>query len=378
VTESVDILIIGGGISGVSLAARLAGRANVAVLEAEEHLGTQATGRSAALLVEAYGPPPIRRLTAMSRAFFENPPEGFADAGLASVRGGLVYALADGLERLRGEYELARRTTEVVWLEAEAVLRACPLLKPGHAAAGFMEPCALDLDANALLQGFARMAQRGGATILTHAPVERIERRADGWLVRAGEKDVACRILVDAAGAWADDVAAHAGVAKRGLQPMRRTAATVGVPDELKPLLARHPFVAPADESFYFKPDAGAIMVSLSDETPSEPCDAWADDFDVALALDRFHAATIVPPARPIATWAGLRTFAPDRLPVVGFDADAENFFWYAGQGGYGIQTSPALSALAAKLICGEALEEREAGIARVLDSGRRIDGVHG
>jgi D-arginine dehydrogenase len=163
-----------------------------------------------------------------------------------------------------------------------------------------------------------------------------------------------------------------AGVAGFGLQPMRRTAATVQVPPELEGLLARLPFVTPVDESFYFKPEARSIMVSLSDETPSEPCDAFPEDLDVATALHRFHAATIVPQSRPSATWAGLRTFAPDRRPVVGFDAGARGFFWYAGQGGYGIQTSPALSALAAKLITQAPLDEREAALAQALAPGRR------
>ncbi len=371
--DSVDILVIGGGISGVSLAARLAPHARVAVLEAEEHLGTQATGRSAALLVEAYGQAEIRRLTGMSRSFFEAPPGGFSQAGLSRRRGGLVYADEGQLPRLRKEFELARQTASVVWLEGDAVLEHCPVLRPGLAAAGFIEPNALDLDANALLQGFARAARRHGAEFWTGGPVRRIERQSGGWMVEAGGRSIACGILVDAAGAWADDVAELAGMALRGLQPMRRTAATIGVPDDIAAMLPWHPFVAPVDESFYFKPEAGTIMVSLSDETPSDPCDAYADDLDVALALERFHEATIVPRARLIASWAGLRTFALDRLPVVGFEPGAENFFWYAGQGGYGIQTSPAHSALAAKLILGQALDPAEAEIAAAFRSDRSM-----
>jgi D-arginine dehydrogenase len=369
--EIFDVLIVGGGISGVSLAARLAERARVAIVEAEEHLGMHATGRSAALLVEAYGAPVIRMLTGRSRAFFERPPLGFNEAPLARRRGSLVYADESGIEQLRGEYESARRTTEAAWLDDEAVLRACPLLKPGVAAAGFLEPNALDLDANALLQGFARTALHAGASIWKAAPL-RIARRENGiWRVTAGERKIAARILVDASGPWADSVAAIAGVSPLLLQPMRRTAATIEVPAELVPRLAETPLAMPVDQTFYFKPEARAIMVSLSEETPSDPCDAWPDDLDVALALDRFHAATIVPPVKPTATWAGLRTFAPDRNPVVGFDAVVPGFFWYAGQGGYGIQTSPALSAFGAKLILGDPLDEAEAGIASVLSSRR-------
>ena len=369
--ESVDIAIVGGGISGVSLAARLAGKARVAVLEAEDHPGMHATGRSAALLVEAYGPPAIRRLTTMSRGFFETPPDGFSEAPLAGRRGGLVYGSADQMDRLDREFELAGQTTNVEWLDASGVVSACPLLKPGVAAAGFLEPGALDLDTNALLQGFLRNVRSNGAAIRTGASITRIERETGGWRLVAGDIEITCPIIVDAAGAWADQVAELAGVSRRGLQPMRRTAATIGVPGEIVQLLASSTFAAPVDESFYFKPDAGAIMVSLSDETPSDPCDAFADDLDVATALERFHEATIVPRARPIATWAGLRTFAPDRLPVVGFDADVPDFFWYAGQGGYGIQISPALSALGAKLLLGEALDAAESEIAAALDPAR-------
>ena len=364
---SADVVVVGGGISGISLAARLAESRRVVVLEAEEHLGSHATGRPAALLVEAYGPPEIRTLTGLSRAFFEAPPAGFSEAPLSRRRGGLVYAGADALALLQQQFELAGRSASVSWLDAKAVLDRCPVLKPGVAAAGFLEPDALDLDANALLHGFARSARGAGALVHARSPVESIERRSDAWRIRAGGVEFACDVLVNAAGAWAERIAAMAGLAGCGLQPMRRTAASIPVPQDVEALLPTLPFAAPVDESFYFKPEARSIMVSLSDETPSEPCDAYADDYDVALALERFHAATTVPPVRPSATWAGLRTFAPDRRPVVGFDSEAPGFFWYAGQGGYGIQTSPALSILGAKLILSAPLEETEGGLAQAL-----------
>ena len=359
-----DIAVVGGGISGVSVAARLAAHARVVVLEAEEYLGTHATGRSAALLVESYGTPGMRRLTTLSRPFFESPPEGFSEAPLSRHRPGIVYATESDVPRLREELATAQQYAHVVWLDADEVLKLCPLMKPGVAAAAFVEPNALDLDANALLQGFARQVRQLGSQILTGAPARRVERQSNGWLIEAGEHRVACSTIVNASGAWGDEIASLCSVARRGLQPMRRTAATIGVPEELSALLSTHPFVAPIDNSYYFKPDAGAIMVSLSEEAPSDPCDAYADDLDVATALERFHEATVVPRARPIATWAGLRTFALDRLPVVGFDPAAPGFFWYVGQGGIGIQTSPAHSMLAAKLILGQALDPVEAEIA--------------
>jgi D-arginine dehydrogenase len=365
-----DIVVVGGGISGVSIAARLAPHASVLVLEAEDHLGTHATARSAALLVEAYGPPQIRRLTGMSRRFFEQP-EGFSEVPLARRRGGLIYAPEGQTDRLRAEFEKALRSAPVVWLDGNAVEKACPLLKPGLAAAGFLEPAVLDLDTNALLQGFARAAREAGAEIVTGAPVSRMQPTADGWRIEARGTQFSCGIIVNAAGAWADRVAESAGVRPRGLRPMRRTAATINVPPDIEALLPRMPFAAPVDESFYFKPEAGAILVSLSEETPSDPCDAYPDDLDVATALERFHDATIVPRGRPAATWAGLRTFVGDRLPVVGFDPQAPRFFWYAAQGGYGIQTSPALSTLGAKLITGEELEPLEVDLAAALRCGR-------
>ena len=366
-----DIVVIGGGISGISLAARLSASRRVALLEGEDHLGTHATGRSAALLVEALGGPEIRMLTGMSRGFFEHPPAGFSDAPLVSRRKGLTYACADQVDALKREFELAQKTTEVVWLDADEVVQACAMLRPGVAAAGFVEVNTLALDANALLQAFARRARANGAAIFTGAPVSRLDRDADGWRIAAGEHVLYADIVADAAGPWADVVAALAGVSPLGLQPMRRTAATLAVPSEWAERIADLPFVAPIDESYYFKPDASGIMVSLSEETPSDPCDAWPEDIDVAMALDRFHAATVVPPARPLATWAGLRTFSPDRKPVIGFDADVPGFFWYAGQGGYGIQTSPTASVLGAKLILGEDLDDKERELAAALRADR-------
>jgi D-arginine dehydrogenase len=341
----------------------LAQQARVCLLEAEVHPGTHATGRSAALFVESYGPPAIRRLTTMSRAFFETPPEGFSDAPLSRPRIGLVFGGESQRGRLEAEFALAQKTAEVAWLEADDLVKRAPLLRPGFAAAGFIEPGARDIDTDALLQGFLRQARRHGAKIVTSAPLVRAERERAGWRIEAGAHAIACRHLVNASGAWADRVAAVAGVAPKGLQPKRRTAATLGVSDQIAPLLARHPFATPVDETFYFKPETGSIMVSLSEETPSEPCDAYPEDIDVATALERFHASTIVPRSRPLATWAGLRTFARDRLPVVGFDPEAPGFFWYVGQGGYGIQTSPAHSAVAAKAILGEPPSPAEAAI---------------
>jgi D-arginine dehydrogenase len=358
--ERFDIAIIGGGMVGASLAYRLAGKAKVALLEAEDHLGMHTTGRSAALLVEAYGTPVVSRLVKRSRRFLENPPAGFADAPLTSRRGAMLYSVAGQEDEIRADYENATKLTHVRLLDADGVLEVCPVLKPGIATSGCYEPGALSLDTDAMLQGYARSARRNGVEILRGMRVERLERGNDGFAIFAGGEEISAATVVNASGAWADSIAALAGLQPLGVVPMRRTAANIPAPAELHATLERIPLVGPIDNRFYFRPDAGAIMVSLSEETPFQACDVWADDIDVATALERFHEATIVPRARPIATWAGLRTFARDRNPVVGADPREPNFFWLAGQGGYGIKTSPALSALAAKLLLSEPLDADE------------------
>ena len=371
-TLSADVLIVGGGIAGVSLAARLAPSRSVVLVEAEEHLGTHATGRSASMLIGAYGPPVIRRLTGASRGFFESPPAGFAAAPLARPRACLVYAgPEDDPALLRREFLAASDGGEPVWLDRDGVLAACPILRPERVAAGFIDRNPLDLDTDALLQAFARAAERSGARILRGAGLSAIARAAGGWQAAAAGETIFCGIVANAAGAWADRVAALAGLPPLGLEPRRRTAATLPLPGDVSERAESLPMVMPVDESFYFKPDAGAMLVSLSEETPAQPGDVYADDLDVALALERFHEATTVPRARPRAAWAGLRTFAPDRRPVVGFDARDPAFFWHAGLGGYGIQTSPALASLSAGLIAGAALDEPEREMAEAMAPAR-------
>jgi D-arginine dehydrogenase len=368
--ERADVVIIGGGIAGISLAGRLAPHRDVVVIEMENHLGTHATGRSAAVYIEAYGSQAIRRLSTQSRAFFEAPPVGFSAVPLVHPRGSLVFSGSDDRDRLREEYALAERITTVQWLDQDALLSCCPVLRPEAAAAGFIEPGARDIDTDALLQGFARMARQCGARILTGVPVSEI-RHAGDWLVIAGEWEVRADVLVNAAGAWAEEVAHRAGLPGCGLQPMRRTATTLPLPPDLARATADLPVATAVDESFYFKPEAGDMLVSLSEETPLQPCDAYPEDLDIATALERFHEATTVPRARPKASWAGLRTFAADRNPVIGYESTAPGFFWCAGQGGYGLQTAPALSALAASLLLQESLDSAGAALARALSPER-------
>lgn len=347
------VLVIGGGIAGAGLAYALAARATVTVLERETHCGYHATGRSAASFTETYGSPVIRRLAMASRAFLALPPPGFTASPLLIPRGTLTVARSDQLDALDAMLDDARRLVPGVHrLDGDAVLRRVPILRPGYAAAAMNEPDAMDLDVHGLHLGFLQGARRAGCQVVTGAEVAGLDRAAGGWRVRtrAGQAFQA-DILVNAAGAWADEVAAMAGVAPLGLQPKRRTALTIelppGVPGQGWPL------VDDVDGDFYFKPDAGALFVSPADATDSPPTDAQPDELDIAIAVDRLQRATTLQVQRVRRAWAGLRTFADDGNPVVGRDDAMDDFVWLAGQGGYGIKTSPALSRICAAALLG-------------------------
>lgn len=345
-----DFAVIGGGIAGASFAARVAPRARVLLLERETQPGYHSTGRSAALYSALYGNPAIGALTRASRSFFDSPPTGFSDHPLLTPRGVLYAGAAkdrDAVEKIC-KSPLATRVST-----AEAHARV-PVLREAAAAFTAFEPHAFDVDVNALHQGFLRMAKAGGATLLNNAGVLALERAAGGWRITTSAGVHEARVLVNAAGAWADAVAALAGAGPLGLQPLRRTALIVDAPQAVHS--AAWPAVIAADESFYFKPDSGLLLVSPADETPSAPCDAQPEELDIAVCIDRIESATTLSVRRVVRSWAGLRTFAPDRSPVVGYDASMNNFFWLAGQGGYGVQTAPALSELAAALALRRAL----------------------
>lgn len=344
-TLKADIAVIGGGIAGASAAAALAGSASVVLLEREARCGMHATGRSAASFSEAYGAPVIRRLARAGRAFLEAPPPGFAAVPLLRPRGMLTIGRADQADRvardLAAGQALAPGLRAVAPDEAEAMV---PCLRPGHVAAAFLEPDQREIDVDALHQGWLRQARAGRVSVLTGAAVTGIARTAQGWRIATAAGPVEAAWIVNAAGAWADEVAALAGLAPVGLVPLRRTAFLVAAPEES----AGWPLVNDVDEEFYFKPDAGRLFVSPGDETPSPPMDAWPEEIDIAMGAARLEAATTLAVQRIAHSWAGLRTFAPDRVPVVGAEGA---FFWLAGQGGYGIKTAPALSRAAAGLI---------------------------
>jgi D-arginine dehydrogenase len=340
-----DIIVIGAGIAGASVADALAASARVIVLEQEERPGVHATGRSAALFSETYGNEVIRALSRASRAFLADPPDGFCETALIRPRGTLYVASESQIDAL-GELGAGAPTFERL-SGAEARARV-PILRPEASVAALCEPGAMDIDVDALHQGFLRRLRRQGGQSVADAAVTALRRSAGGWTATTPKGDFNAPIVINAAGAWADRVAALAGLAPLGLQPKRRTAALIDGP-ALD--FAGWPMVIDVDETIYFKPDAGRLLISPADETDTEPGDAQPEDLDVAIAADRIERMTTLVVRRIAHRWAGLRTFAPDRTPVCGFDPRAQGFFWLAGQGGYGIQTSPALAALAARLV---------------------------
>jgi D-arginine dehydrogenase len=360
VDDFADILVIGAGIAGASVADALAPSGRVIVLEQETRAGVHSTGRSAALFSETYGNEVIRSLSRASRAFLDDPPAGFCETALIRPRGALYVATEDQQDRLQA-LEISAATFER--LSGAEARRRVPILRPQASVAALYEAGAMDIDVDALHQGFLRRMRRLRGRLVTDAPVTALRRESDGWIATTPQGEFSAPIVIDAAGAWADDVARLAGLAPLGLQPKRRTAALIAAPDAD---FAGWPLVIDADETVYFKPDAGRLLISPADETDTEPCDAQPDDLDIAIAADRIERMTTLTVRRIAHRWAGLRTFAPDRTPVCGFDPRAEGFFWLAGQGGYGIQTSAALAALAARLILRApgALAELETAIA--------------
>lgn len=348
---SFDVVIVGAGIAGASLAFRLAPQASVLLLEAEIQPGLHSTGRSAAMFMESYGPPQVRALTRASRAFYEQPPPGFAEVPLVGPRGAL-YAGWQGqqaeLDHLQAE--LQATGTAVERLDAAATLAHVPVLRAEGLLGAVWEPDALDIDVNALHQGFLRGARRAGAELWVEAVLQSAVRQTDAWALQLADgRRVQARVLVDAAGAWADEVARRCGVAPLGIQPRRRSAFTFDVPAGVD--ARAWPTVAGVAEDWYIKPDAGQLLGSPANADPVPPHDVQPEELDIALGIDAIQRDTTLTIRRPRRTWAGLRSFTPDGELAIGFDARTHGFFWLAGQGGYGIQSAAGASALAASLL---------------------------
>lgn len=340
-----DFLIIGGGIAGISAAARLSELGSVILLEAEDSLAHHASARSAALFEPRYGAPAVVGLSMASEAHFRSLP------GVLSPRGLLLVGKADRAEAF--EHDL--RDMAFDRISVEEAQGMVPILNPDTVAMAGYAAHAEDVDTDLLVQGFAREAKGRGARVLVKAKVSAIAKDGAGWRVSSAAGEFTARMIVNAAGAWVDQVAVLAGIKPPGFTPYRRSMARIPAPGGLD--VSRWPMMFGPGEDWYAKPDAGALIVSPAEEDPMEPHDAWADDMVLAEGLARYEEMVTEPVTRLLANWAGLRTFAPDRVLVIGPDPREPSFFWLAGQGGYGFQTCPAASRLAADLIGGRAPE---------------------
>jgi D-arginine dehydrogenase len=349
---SCDFLVIGSGIAGASIGYFLAPHGSVTLLERESQPGYHSTGRSAALFLASYGTEQVRALTLASRAFLDAPPQGFADTPILSPRGALFVATPEQAELLDEHCALlstmspqSRRLSRIETLAMVPVLRSELLL------GGAYEPDASDIDVHALHQGYLKGLRHHGGQLVCDAEVTHIEREAGLWRVSAGSHELRAPVLINAAGAWCDYIARLAGVRRIGLVPKRRSAFIFAPPQGQD--VSRWPSVVGADESWYFKPDAGMLLGSPANADSVNPQDVQPEELDIALGIDRIQTMTTLQIRRPARTWAGLRSFVADGDLVGGFDADTPGFFWVAGQGGYGIQTSAAMGQACAALARG-------------------------
>ncbi len=377
--QKTDVLIIGAGMAGASMAYFLAPQRRVIVLEREAQPGYHATGRSAALYSETYGNAAVRAITTASKPFYFHPPEDFSPYPLVTPRGCLSVGGADDQTTLQRAFD-ERKTLvpNIEWWSQADILQRVPICKPESAVYGVYEPDAMDMDVHGIHQGFLRGAKAAGAQLFCDAGVHRIARVDGGWQVSSSAGEFWAEVVVNAAGAWCDELARLADVQPVGLQPLRRTAFLCDAPAGVD----SHgwPMVMDANEGFYIKPDAGMLLVSPANADPVDPQDVQPEELDVAIAVDRLETATTLQIRRVQRKWAGLRSFVADKTPVVGFAPDAPGFFWLAGQGGYGIQTAPAMGELSAALVCGQALPAHVAALGVTADElapGRAMTAAH-
>ena len=359
--HAADFLVVGAGIAGASIAYFLAPHGRVFLLERESQPGYHSTGRSAALFMESYGTPQVRALTLASRAFFEAPPDGFAEHPLLTPRGAMMVAVhgedAPLLEHWQVLQSMSPRARQLSPREA---CELTPVLRPELLLGAVHEPDAMDMDVHAIHQGYLRGIKRHGGLVVCDAEVRAIERAGRVWRVAAGSASFDAPVLVNAAGAWADVIGGLAGCRPIGLEPRRRAAFIFAPPEGVH--CENWPLTAGIEEGWYFKPDAGMLLGSPANADPVAPHDVQPEELDVATAIDRIQQMTTLSIRRPTRTWAGLRSFVADGDLVGGWDPEVEGFFWVAAQGGYGIQTSPAMGESCAALARGVALSPRLAG----------------
>jgi D-arginine dehydrogenase len=360
----IDVIVIGAGMAGASVAYFMAPHARVLVLEREAYAGMHSTGRSAALFSETYGSPQVRALTRASRPFLANPPPGFAAQPILTPRGATIIGTAAQVDDVQALYEaIVPFSPKIVLHDAARVQAAVPVLRPAFAQIALHEPGAADIDVNELHQGFLRGLRARGGKLQFNVDIQSISHDTTGWQVSVGEQMLRAPLLLNAAGAWVDQVATMARVSPIGITPKRRSAFVFDAPANMP--TADWPFLTAFDESFYFKPDAGQLLGSCANADPVAPHDVQPEDYDIALGIHRIEEATTLRIVRPRRSWAGLRSFVADGDLVGGFAPDNPAFFWVAAQGGYGIQTSAAMGETCANLALGRPLPSHlaEAGL---------------
>jgi D-arginine dehydrogenase len=353
-----DFIIIGGGIAGASTGFWLSQHARVIVLERESHPGYHSTGRSAALYTAAYGTPQVRALTQASRDFFDAPPPGFCEHPLLTPRGEMTVDFSGDPAELQNQYLSAKATVpQMQLLSAEEACVRLPILRREKVHGAIYDPTASDIDTDALHQGYLRGIRRNQGQVLTDTQVVSLSRDAEGiWQVQTDGQTFSAPVIINAAGAWADKIGALAGAQPLGLQPKRRAAFIFAGPEGVD--IHHWPMLVSLDESFYMKPDAGMLLGSPANADPVEPHDVQPEELDIAMGIYQIEEATTLTIRRPTRTWAGLRSFVSDGDLLSGFDPQVPGLFWVAAQGGYGIQTSPAMGQASAALVRGEALPE--------------------
>jgi D-arginine dehydrogenase len=347
-----DFIVVGAGIAAASVGYWLAEHGRVTLLEREDQPGYHATGRSAAQFMESYGTAQVRALTMASRAFFEHPPEGFAEHPILTPRGALLVAAPGQEAQLDGQWQVMRAVAaRAQRLNAAQTLAMVQVLRSERVLGAVYDPDAADMDVHALHQGFLKGLRRRGGQLLCNAEVTAARRVQGRWQVQAGGQTHAAPLLVNAAGAWCDEVARRAGARPIGLVPKRRSAFTFAPPAGVD--ASSWPLFIGVDESWYVKPDAGMLLGSPANADPMPPQDVQAEEMDIALAIARIGEMTTLEIRRPARTWAGLRSFVADGNLVGGFDAELPGLFWVAAQGGYGIQTCAAMGQACAALAIG-------------------------
>jgi D-arginine dehydrogenase len=345
-----DVVVIGGGIAGASVAYELAADRRVGLIEMESALAQHTTGRSAAAFLESYGGPTIRALTTASRSFLVDPPDGF-DGPLMTPRP-LLWLAPEGRGHAVVDHhtEVSKLVDSVKLVSGPDAEAMFPLLRPGWTEQAMIEPDAMDMDVSAIQQGFTRGLRSRGGEVHLSSPAIGLRRDAAEWVIDTPSETLRAPLVVNATGAWADVLAERAGVRPIGIHPLRRTVFMLGAPEGIGDS-ADWPLIGDLDGTFYMKPEGPQFLCSPADESPSEPCDARPEEIDIARAMDVINAATVIDARHVRSSWAGLRSFVKDRVPVAGFDDDVAGFFWLVGQGGYGIQTAPALARTSASLI---------------------------